>query len=126
MPNTILQRAIPVLPSLKISDSLTFFQQLGFQTWAWEDPPSYGGATRDSVELHVFATDRREVCEWTSCRIHVDDIEGIHAQAQALGCIHPNGPLETKPWGIREFAVLDPFGVLITFGQPLEMEEGPA
>lgn len=31
--------------------------------------------------------------------------------------IHPNGPLQTKPWGQREFALLDPDNNLITFGQ---------
>jgi catechol 2,3-dioxygenase-like lactoylglutathione lyase family enzyme len=117
---TRLTRAIPVLPSLKVADSLAFFKQLGFSAWAWEDPPSYGGVTRDGAELHFFTTDRKEVCEWTSCRVDVDDINGIHEQALAAGCIHPNGGLEDKPWGYREFAILDPFGVLVTFGQNLE------
>ncbi|MDJ0679472.1 MAG: hypothetical protein QNJ18_06365 [Xenococcaceae cyanobacterium MO_167.B52] len=29
--------------------------------------------------------------------------------------IDPNGKLETKPWGMKEFAILDPAGVCITF-----------
>jgi catechol 2,3-dioxygenase-like lactoylglutathione lyase family enzyme len=29
--------------------------------------------------------------------------------------VHPNATLEDKPWGTREFAVLDPDGNLITF-----------
>ena len=33
--------------------------------------------------------------------------------------IHPNGPLETKPWGQKEFSVLDPDNNLLTFGQNL-------
>lgn len=125
MPGTTLMRAIPVLPSLKIADSLAFFEGLGFETWSWEDPPRYGGAVRDGVELHVFLTDRKEVCEWTSCRVDVDDIAGIHEQAQAVGCIHPNGALQDRPWGYREFAILDPFGVLITFGQALAPQPSP-
>jgi hypothetical protein len=31
--------------------------------------------------------------------------------------IHPNGNLATKPWGQREFSVLDPDNNLLTFGQ---------
>ena len=31
--------------------------------------------------------------------------------------IHPNGKLETKPWGQREFSILDPDTNLLTFGQ---------
>ena len=31
--------------------------------------------------------------------------------------IHPNGSLAQKPWGVREFSILDPDNNLITFGQ---------
>ena len=33
--------------------------------------------------------------------------------------IHPNGDLQTKPWGQREFSVLDPDHNLLTFGQSI-------
>jgi hypothetical protein len=29
--------------------------------------------------------------------------------------VHPNGPLQTKPWGTKEFAAIDPNGVCVTF-----------
>jgi hypothetical protein len=32
--------------------------------------------------------------------------------------IHPNGVLETKPWGLKEFTVLDLDGNGITFYEP--------
>ena len=31
--------------------------------------------------------------------------------------IHPNGALQNKPWGQKEFALLDPDSNLLTFGQ---------
>jgi len=31
--------------------------------------------------------------------------------------IHPNGKLETKPWGQLEFSILDPDNNLLTFGE---------
>ena len=31
--------------------------------------------------------------------------------------IHPNGPLETKPLGQKEFSLIDPNGTLLTFGE---------
>ena len=129
MSSTKLIRAIPVLPSLEVARSLAFFKGLGFTAWGWEDPPSYGGVERDGAELHFFTTDRKEVCEWTSCRVNCDDVSGIWEEAQAAGCVHPNGKLDDKPWGMREFAILDPFGVLVTFAQdiapaPTEQEGG--
>ncbi len=35
--------------------------------------------------------------------------------------IHPNSPLEIKPWGQKEFALLDPDNNLLTFGQNIEI-----
>jgi hypothetical protein len=31
--------------------------------------------------------------------------------------VHPNGQLEVKPWGQKEFSLLDPDNNLLTFGQ---------
>lgn len=31
--------------------------------------------------------------------------------------LHPNGHLQVKPWGQKEFAILDPDNNLLTFGQ---------
>jgi hypothetical protein len=31
--------------------------------------------------------------------------------------IHPNGQLALKPWGQREFSLLDPDNNLLTFGE---------
>ena len=47
------------------------------------------------------------------------DIErsGAYPDYSALGVIHPNGRLEDKPWGVREFSILDADGNLITFQQ---------
>jgi len=33
--------------------------------------------------------------------------------------IHPNGSLQTKPWGHKEFALLDPDSNLFTFGKKI-------
>ena len=33
--------------------------------------------------------------------------------------IHPNAPLQTKPWGQKEFSLLDPDRNLLTFGEKI-------
>ncbi|WP_420433349.1 VOC family protein [Hyphobacterium sp.] len=112
--------AKPVLPSLDVTASLAFWKDtFGCETWIYEGG-EFGGAQRDAIELYYFYTDRKEVCDWTSCRLDVDDVDAFYQMAKAGDCIHPNGDIETKPWGYREFAALDPFGVLATFGQNLE------
>ena len=47
-----------------------------------------------------------------------ESIEKIYQEVQSNGIkIHPNGNLETKPWNQKEFAIIDPNGTLLTFGQ---------
>ena len=51
-----------------------------------------------------------------SPQIHGEDPEKDSFLYQKIS-IHPNGPLEIKPWGQKEFSLLDPDGNLLTFGQ---------
>jgi len=48
-------------------------------------------------------------------RVEVDDIDALHAGCSAGGLVHPNAPLEARPWGTREFAIRDLYGHRITF-----------
>ena len=58
----------------------------------------------------------RTVGDQTMVRIVVDDIEAMYAEYQQRGGkVHPNGSLQTKPWGTTEFAAKDPNGVCVTF-----------
>jgi hypothetical protein len=51
--------------------------------------------------------------------IRVTDIGTLYRSLVDRGvAIHPNGALATKPWGLSEFALLDPDHNLLTFGQP--------
>lgn len=34
--------------------------------------------------------------------------------------IHPNGTLSKKPWGQKEFSLLDPDNNLLTFGEAMD------
>ncbi len=51
--------------------------------------------------------------------LHVDDAAALSAEcvAQGVAIWHP---LEDKPWGVREFAIVTPDGHRIVFGQALD------
>jgi uncharacterized glyoxalase superfamily protein PhnB len=54
--------------------------------------------------------------EQTMVRLAVTGIEDLYAEYQSRGGkVHPNGPLQRKPWGAKEFAAIDPNGVCVTF-----------
>ena len=107
--------AIPKLASLDIERSLTFFERLGFKRL--HASREYGVARRDSVSIHFWlCSDARTPTE-TGCRITVEGIDELFATFSKLGVVHPNGQLESKPWGSREFSILDNDGNLVTFNE---------
>lgn len=113
--------AIPILPSRSLSDTLSFYRRLRFdgEIHGFGD---YAILRRGSVELHFFAhRELRPEESHAGCYIRVADVEGFYRDF-ALADLPRKGiprqdTLEDKPWGMREFAVVDPDGNLIRIGQ---------
>ena len=118
-----LKAAIPVLPADDMAKALAFYiKKLGFSEKFRDNDkaPKYVGIERDGIMLHlVEVTPQRTaklVASQTMCRVLVEDVDALYAEfSKQRGVIHPNGKLSTKPWGTREFGVLDPAGVCLTF-----------
>ena len=116
--------AIPILPSRSVRDTLAFFRRLGFDGKIWGDPYSYAILRRGTVELHFFTHEElRPVESSAGCYIRVSDVESIY-RAFALAQLPRRGiprldALDDKPWGMREFAIVDPDGNLIRIGKVL-------
>ena len=107
--------AIPVLASLDIERSAEFFAvKLGF-TKVHVAQGEYGIVSSGPVEIHFWACTDRHIAQATGCRVQVQAIEALHAQCASQAIVHPNAPLATKPWGTKEFGILDPDGNLVTF-----------
>ena len=54
----------------------------------------------------------------------VDDVESVHARASELGVLAPyqvhgapDGEILERPWGVRSFCVVDPWGNDLCFCQ---------
>ena len=125
-PQQILQQndiAIPILPSRSLSDTLAFFRQLGFdgEIHSFGD---YAILRRDTVELHFFTHEELRPAESSAgCYIRVSDVESFYRAFVSADLPRRGIPrqdaLEDKPWGMREFAIVDPDGNLIRIGQTL-------
>jgi len=118
----IITSAIPILPAADVLESLKWWTDAcGFkETFRDTTPPTYAGINRDEANLHLAGmTDKklaRTVGDQTMVRLAVNDIEAMYAEYQKRGGkVHPNGPLQTKPWGTKEFGAIDPNGVCVTF-----------
>ena len=117
-----IKGAIPVLPAADAAASLKWWTEVcGFtETFRDNTPPNYAGINRGDAYLHISGMQdkelARQVGDQTMVRIAVKGIEGLYAEYQKRGgIVHPNGSLQTKPWGTKEFGTIDPNGVCVTF-----------
>ena len=116
--------AIPILPSRSVSDTLAFYRRLGFEGKICGAGDSYAILTRGTVELHFFThTQLRPAESSAGCYIRVSSAEAIYraftlAELPRIG-IPRIDTLEDKPWGMKEFAIVDPDGNLLRIGQTL-------
>lgn len=81
--------------------------------------PDYLIVERDGLELHFFLfADLDPLTNDGQVYIRTTAIDDLYRSlTERSVAIHPNGALSTKPWGQREFALLDPDHNLLTFGE---------
>ena len=114
--------AIPILPSRAVSETVAFYKRLGFEGGAHESDSGYAILRRGTVELHFFTHSELVPAESSAgCYIRVLDVESIYKSFSSSRLPRRGIPrmdaLEDKPWGLREFAVVDPDGNLLRIGQ---------
>jgi catechol 2,3-dioxygenase-like lactoylglutathione lyase family enzyme len=108
----------PKLPMRdKAATRAYYVDRLGFATIGEYD--DYLIVERDGQELHFFThQDLDPKANYGQVYLRTNAIEELHRSLVDRGvAIHPNGGLQTKPWGQKEFALLDPDHNLLTFGQ---------
>jgi uncharacterized glyoxalase superfamily protein PhnB len=96
-----------------------YISQLGFSDIGAADYDGYLMLAKDNIEIHFFSFEALNPAEnYGQVYIRSNDIDAFYQSLLQKGVpIHPNGPLQTKPWGQREFSLLDPDNNLLTFGQ---------
>ena len=114
--------AIPTLPSRSLPVTAAFYARLGFEAELFGDDAHYGILTRGDLELHFFAHPGLvPATSHAGCYLRVRDVDRLHADFLGAG-LPPRGiprmdALADKPWGMREFAIVDPDGNLLRIGQ---------
>jgi catechol 2,3-dioxygenase-like lactoylglutathione lyase family enzyme len=110
----------PKLPMRdKAATKKYYTEKLGFQ--CDDNYPDYLMVKKDEIEIHFFGFEGLDPKEnFGQVYIRTDDIDTLYQSLlDSAVSIHPNAPLQNKPWGQREFALLDPDHNLLTFGQAL-------
>jgi hypothetical protein len=108
----------PKLPMRNKSITKEYYiNKLGFQELG--NYEGYLMVKKDDIEIHFFEFKKLDPrINYGMVYIRTNDIDSLYkSMLKNKIKIHPNGPLESKPWGQKEFALLDPDNNLLTFGQ---------
>lgn len=120
-------RVSPLIPARDVEEAIRFYRDaFGFELdYRDAEPAQFAIVGRDSAWLNLFFNEDKYLADQTSLRIVVDGVDALYERCQAAGCVHPNGALGTRPWGTREFSIIDPSGVCIALVEQ-EREQEPA
>ena len=137
--------AIPILPARDIGETFAFFDLLGFTTET-RGHVGYGFVRRGGIELQYAANpDVDPFSTAAMAYVRVSNVQALYDEFHAAGVWEPSlrgpeleaemrrrwasgepiartVPPEDKPWGLKEFALLDPCNNLLRFGQPLSQD----
>src|SRR5438445_13711840 len=118
----MFENAIPVLQVRGSVAAEEFYcRGLGFTlltSWPSVDTrrdPRYLTLVRDGARLHVHSFQGGGAGAG-AVYVFVDDIDAVHAELMSHGVSVPVSPIDQE-WGVREIAVRDPDGNVVTFGQ---------
>jgi len=122
----VVERAVPILPSRDLRETLTFYGRLGFENRG--APPEewdYLIVGRGGLELHFYADPNIDpLTTNASCYLFVGDADALHEEWRGVGVTRDDAtgsrlepPMDTD-YGMREFAVVDPSGNLVRAGSP--------
>lgn len=110
----------PKLPMRNKAATKDFYlHQLGFEDCGDADYDGYLMVKKDAIQLHFFEFKTLDPKEnYGQVYIRTDNIDQFYQSLlDRKTAIHLNGDLQIKPWGQKEFSVLDPDNNLLTFGQ---------
>ena len=112
----------PKLPMRNKSITKDFYiNKLGFKNIGSSDFQGYLMIQKDNIEIHFFEFKDLDPKEnYGQVYIRTNNINELYQQFISQKTeIHPNGSLDIKPWGQKEFSLLDPDNNLLTFGQSI-------
>ncbi len=104
--------AVAIIPASNLAVSQAFYERLGFAATSIFDAHGYRILhDRAGASVHLTRVDPGWVDPEQNAHGLFIYSEEVEALAARLGC-----RVETKPWGLREFAVSDPDGTLVRVG----------
>ena len=117
---SFMLRVTKLFPVFAVSDlgaSVDFYQnKLGFSVeWTWGDPATRAGVSLDGVEVHLDCAGSGAPPGPSVAYCHMEDVDSYYAACTERG-VSFLLELGQRPWGMRDFRVVDPDGNRLGFG----------
>lgn len=112
-------RVIPILGVRNLDQATAYYRDaLGFTIgWTWGEPAQRAGLVLDDIEIQVVAPGPGLPVGPAVVYCHMTGIDGYYAACRKAGA-RILMDLGERPWGVRDFRVLDPDGNQIGFAEP--------
>jgi hypothetical protein len=112
----------PKLPMRNKAVTREFYLgKLGFEEFGAADYDGYLMVKKDNIQIHFFEFKELDPkSNYGQVYLRATNIESFYnSLLDKKGVIHPNGQLQIKPWGQKEFSILDPDHNLLTIGESI-------
>ena len=110
-----IYQAAPVLTVPDVPAAAAFYRRiLGFKSDPGADTPEYTVVWRDNAALHFAKGEHTTM--GVRIFLWVRDVNALYDEVVRQG-VAIDVPIGTRPYGIRDFSVRDPNGVVIVLGQ---------
>jgi catechol 2,3-dioxygenase-like lactoylglutathione lyase family enzyme len=106
----------PTFRVSNITSALAFYcERLGFELgWIWGDPPTHANVCRGAISVNLTL----EPTKAGRGEAYVE-LSGVDAYCDELRARSVEwGELNDRPYGMRDFAITDPDGNRLVFGEP--------
>lgn len=120
---TRFKAVTPRLPVEDVEKSLEFYiDQLGFQLgWKWGEPATHANVCRDAISLDLIAMP----VERQGTAMAYIELSGVDAYFSELKERNvESSDIGDRPYGMRDFEVVDPSGNRLAFGEPATDQQG--
>jgi catechol 2,3-dioxygenase-like lactoylglutathione lyase family enzyme len=107
----------PRLPVTDVENALAFYvDRLGFKLgWKWGDPITHGNVCRDHISLDLISMPEGQRGT-AMAYIQVSGVDEYFSELKGKNLVL-NEPGD-RPYGMRDFEVVDPDGNRLAFGEP--------
>lgn len=114
------EEVAPVVPVRDLGAALERYRRLGFRADAYDGPEHYGFVRRGPVQLHLAEWEEHDPARTAgSVYFYVSDADALYREWSASGVSGWFTDPHDTPYGLREFAFVDPDGTQHRVGSRL-------